>query len=415
MKRIKHFLKEEKPDWLTRKSVLTTLGALGLIGGLLHLGYAVEWTGLKQDSSITKIDRKTKEGKELEVVTTTTIQDPKKLWDWLSLLGVPAGLAAFGYYSQVSQQRRADQEEALEKKLAETRQQEEAFQNYVDRMSELLIGRNLIAVAKNLDAEKSLYKDFLRQFSIKRAMDFDMSVFGTKERWVSYEDEKERLESIVQVIQSRTLSIFRQIENNPPLKTNVFKFLIDTEILTVLKPNLTNRQDFKSANFRGMDLSGVDLSGSDLNFNDSDFRGANLSKAILSRKEIPEEHRAKFQNANFTGADLSGAELSGGDFSNAIFQRADLTFSILAEANFTGADFYQANFWAADVREAIFEGADLEEAQMGELNDKHIRDEQLTTARLLNTGLPSSSELNPNRDEAKTKVRKIHESPRKRK
>jgi hypothetical protein len=52
---------------------------------------------------------------------------------------------------------------------------------------------------------------------------------------------------------------------------------------------------------------------------------------------------------------------------------------------------------------------------MGEFNDKHIRDEQLTTARLVNTGLPSSSELNSNRDEATTKVRKIHESPRKRK
>jgi hypothetical protein len=98
----------------------------------------------------------------------------------IGLLGVPAGLAAFGYYSQVFQQRRADREEAIEKKLAETRQQEEAFQNYIDRMSELLINRNLIAVAKNLDAEKALYVDFLTKSSIKRAIDLDINVLGLK-------------------------------------------------------------------------------------------------------------------------------------------------------------------------------------------------------------------------------------------
>jgi hypothetical protein len=173
------------------------LGALLLTIILGYQGDNDSWSGMRgnkweaaQDKSTTgstKVEKRVKvkdlkSGQEMETETVTTYvqQDPKKLWDWLGLLGVPAGLAAFGYYSQVFQQRRADREEAIEKKLAETRQQEEAFQNYIDRMSELLINRNLIAVAKNLDAEKALYVDFLTKSSIKRAIDLDINVLGLK-------------------------------------------------------------------------------------------------------------------------------------------------------------------------------------------------------------------------------------------
>ncbi len=163
MKQLKHFVKAQKPDWLTRRNVLKTFAVLALAGGVLCLGYAVEWTGFSKDVSDTKVDRKVKtkdeKGNEIEIVTTTTIQDPKKIWDWLSLLGVPLALAMFGYWLQVLQQRRANAQEALdaaeadrktqtEKAIAEARIQEETFQNYIDRMSALLVDKNLISVAK---------------------------------------------------------------------------------------------------------------------------------------------------------------------------------------------------------------------------------------------------------------------------
>jgi len=85
----------------------------------------------------------------------------KTLWDWLSLAGVPLVLAWFGFRLQLQQQQQTKEQLETERDIAEQNRQEEVLQNYFDRVSALLVEKNLLAIATKGDTatpeEKELY------------------------------------------------------------------------------------------------------------------------------------------------------------------------------------------------------------------------------------------------------------------
>jgi uncharacterized protein YjbI with pentapeptide repeats len=133
-------------------------------------------------------------------------------------------------------------------------------------LSALLVDKNLLAIAaklKNLDGTQ-------QQNSI---------------------EQQELLDSSINVIRARTLSILRRLKGDRERKSSVIRFLIEADIVRKLRLPLS-----------GADLSGADLSGANLT-------GTNLSRADLSRADLT--------GTNLTGTNLSRADLSRADLSRA--------------------------------------------------------------------------------------------------
>jgi hypothetical protein len=162
--------------------------------------------GIGKDSPVsTKTIEKDAQGKTLKTIETIKYDDGKTLWDWGSLLGVPLSLAILGYFLQQQQQKRAEklskeQQERAEKlsedqrRIADNETKEEVLQAYFDRLSVLLIDRNLIVLSNK-----------------------------SKSSTITPE-EQELLDSALDVIRARTLSILRRFENDAKRKASVINF-----------------------------------------------------------------------------------------------------------------------------------------------------------------------------------------------
>jgi hypothetical protein len=223
--------------------LIVALGTIGSPGGL----------GINEQIS-TKVER----DKNWRI-TKYSIEriEGKTVWDWLGLIGVPTTLAVLGIWFQSQEQKRASQEAEDHRRLASEENKEETLQRYLDRVSQLLIEKNLIQAS--LIANNSI------------------------------------VESAAGVIRARTLSVLRSFSKDGERKASVILFLRDTEVLNSLKVSLAGA-DLSEVNFRRAELSGVNLSGANLRA--AHFNGANLSGVDLTE-------------ANLSGADLTGAKLSG--------------------------------------------------------------------------------------------------------
>ena len=232
-----------------------------------------DWTGFGGGESVTiSIPKKDAAG---EIIATETIaEEPgKTLWDWLGLLGVPVSLAILGYLLQQQQQQRAADEE-----------REEILQNYIDRLSTLLVDKNLLALA-------------VRKYSPNGDHD------------LLSRNEEELLAASVDVIRARTLSILRRFEGDAARKTSVIQFLLEAEVISKAK----------------LDLHGANLSGA--NVNNAKLRKVNLNHANLSGANLSE--------ANLSGAELRGANLSGANIQGVIIEPEKLaTLKEMARRNF---------------------------------------------------------------------------------
>jgi uncharacterized protein YjbI with pentapeptide repeats len=258
------------------------------------------WGDIKQSEpvvskTVEKVE-KDKQGKTFKTIETIKYDDGKTVWDWLSLLGVPLSLAILGYVLQEQQRKRADNET-----------KEEVLQTYFDRLSVLLIDRNLIALSNKSQSSTITH------------------------------EEQELLDSSLDVIRARTLSILRRFENDAERKTSVIKFLIETDIIGKLKLN----------------LSGADLSGAELRF--ANLQGADLRFADLSGAEL--------RFANLQGAYLRSAKLQGAYLNEAFLQGADLTFANLQGAKLQGAKLQGAKLQGAYLQGAYLQGADLRDIE----------------------------------------------------
>ena len=317
-----------------KKNSWPTIGLICVFGFLLGFGGFLFlpklWPGgigIGKDESVTTTTvetiEKDKQGKTVKKVTITAHNDGKTLWDWGSLLGVPLSLAILGYFLQQQQQKRAETLSKEQRDIADNETKEEVLQTYFDRLSVLLIDRNLIALSNK--SQSSTIKP----------------------------EEQQLLDSSLDVIRARTLSILRRFESDAKGKGSVMNFLIETRILGKSKLNLSE------ANLSGANLSGANLSGA--NLSEAYLTGANLSEADLSKAYLSKAYlyEAYLYGANLSAANLSAANLSAADLSMANLSGADLSMANLSGANLSGADLSVADLSFADLY-----GADLSVANL---------------------------------------------------
>lgn len=138
--------------------------------------------------------------------------------------------------------------------------------------------------------------------------------------------------------------------------------------ISLIEANLENAKlseaylknaDLEHAYLQGADLRGADLENSNLknailiqaNFHKTKLLGANLENAELSGAFL---EQANLQGSNLHEADLQGANLKNADLRGANIEGADLR-----NANLVFAKFERTDFQDADVRNACFLGADF--------------------------------------------------------
>ena len=264
-------------NWLTLIIVIVLI-SLFFVGGYLYFGNW-KWTGFA----------------EYEITTpqgTKQFYPGKTLWDILSLVIVPLALAITAFIFNQKQKEvefsRAKQEREVERQIANDQSQEAALQIYFDRMSNLLLDKNL----------RSL-------------------------KTVTTNEEKVVEASII--ARALTLNVLRNL--SPHRKSNILRFLYEMELI-----RCDNDKFVLGKNYYG-EKKIVSLSN-------ADFSGTNLNQVILPYIDL--------SDANLSGADLRRvslyrANLSGADFSYANFQGAYLVEAMLIEANLTGANLAGAN------------------------------------------------------------------------
>ena len=340
----------------------------------------IGWTGFKKDTEVSKTEKILENGKEITVVTKNV--SGKTLWDWLSVLGVPLSLALLGFWFQhisakqaVLEKARANEQAALEKKraneqaalekkrfneqavlekeIAESNQKEEVLQAYFDRLSTLLVDKNLIAIAIKQDTAS--------------------------------EEERELLSSAVTMIRARTLSILRKFGEDGGRKTSVIQFLMEAKIIRNLNLSLEGaylvNADLSDADFRS-DYSTL-LFRESINLTYANFSNAKLKRVIFSDADL---RGAIFNNADLSNAEIRGNDLTGAKLVSARLIRANLTNADLTNAYLTNADLRDAN-----LRESKLIGTDLSKAQ-------NLTLEQVAQAKLCKTKLPPGIQIDPNRD-----------------
>jgi uncharacterized protein YjbI with pentapeptide repeats len=346
-----------RPPWLTRSNVLWGTGiALGLgmaIALVAALATGTLKSGFGADTTTVTSKKIDSQGKVIDTTETTTPQDAKTLWDWLNLggvLAVPITLAILAAWLQLKEQRRAEQQADLEREIADKNRQqdleiaqgtreEEALQHYLDRVSNLVIEKNLLAIA---------------------AKDPPTT------------EEKELLDVSVDILRGLTLSTLRRLSDGVR-KASVVRLLIETDII--------KRVSLEGADLTGAELTGAILIGATLT--GAKLEHANLTGAILNS--------AKLEHANLTGAILNRAFLN-----RAFLNRANLIGAKLEHANLTGAILNSAIFIKVDFQCADFNCANLKDANLTDA--EALTKEQLEKAYLCGTKLPKGIDIDPYRD-----------------
>lgn len=267
------------------------------------------WTGFGSDSTISKSIEKTIQGGKVpstKETTTTQFQSRKTLWDLLGLAGtiaIPIVLFQFQHRDQQraalqaeAEKERAEQKAELEREIAAINLREEALQEYIDRISDLLLDKELKTLGAN--------------------------------------DRKRNI--AVDIAQARTLSVLRRLDKDEKRKESVMRFLIDTEIV----------QDL---NLSSIDLSNTDLHGA--NLSSAKLKSANLSGANLNDAEL--------SSIELQGANLSEAKLSGANLSNADLIHTNLCNATLIGAELESAKLFCANLSDANIENANLNNANL--------------------------------------------------------
>lgn len=397
----------KKLAWLKKRRlmivVITVLIAIGVIALIKNTTW-FDWTGFGEDVIVSTSEERNQRGTLTKTVTTTTPQSAKTLWDWLSALGVPFSLAILGFWLQQLQQKqtdeqtriererteqqekfekeRSEQQAKLEKEIAEANQREEALQAYFDRLSILLVDKNLIAIATRTENAKDTVANIQNKSSIA--------------------EQKELLDAAVGVVQARTLSILRRLKEDGERKGSVIRFLTEAKVISKLKLDFSgaylNDTDLSRGDFHDIDFSGANLQGANLfdaNFRSASFRKADLSGANFRSANLSD---ASFSNANLSGACLSGAHFNGAIFSAANFSGANLSYvqlsgTIFREANFQRASFRNAKFFDAILCKANLKFADLNGANFSGANllDTDLSPANLSSATFRNSNLSGAN------------------------
>lgn len=268
-------------------------------------------------------------------VTYQNFEPGRTLWDWLQLLIIPAILAGVAIYFTNSE-RRSEQKIARERDetaryIAADERHERELQSYFDRMTELLLEKDLLntyeesevravarartlAVLFSLDAGRRLaVLRFLREISMRR------------------EKTQAQLDAVTEWDPSETFLFSMKGAFLPDFKPKGHFFStylsglicngIDIHEIELTSANLTR------AKMTNCNLSNARLVGADLR--QVVLYGCNLSGATLLN--------ANAEDINLIGADLSNANLIGTNLTDAQLRRANLTGAQLMKANLSGA------------------------------------------------------------------------------
>ena len=317
-----------------------------------------------------------------KITKTTTInknEPAKTFWDWMSLLLAPAALAGLGFVLQSSQERakvareelenraeeaaktRAAEQAQAEKDRYEDMQCDDALEAYISCISDLLVDKGLSILAKKKER-------------------------GT----LNNERQKDLLDTGMDVIRARTLSIFRRFTNdkNPSRtdgerKCRVLLFLYETGLIRnlreVVKTPFMEVEQFQAL----LSLSGADLSGAKLN--GVDLSGVAFSESKLNKADLSESYLGK---SYFDRANLEGANLSRADISEVYFIESDLNGAILSGANLSGAFLGSANLSGAFLDDAVICGAKL---LCANLSDADLSSADLSSADLSGANLSGAN------------------------
>jgi uncharacterized protein YjbI with pentapeptide repeats len=313
-----------KPHWWQRKEIamaFAIIGTLVLIAVLLFAAHTYHW-----DLTTTTTTEVTQSPSK----KVTTTETGKTLLDWLQLLGVIAIPIVVGFGTAFFTRQQTKTSEAN----AENQQQEELLRTYFDKISDLLLDKELSTNPK-----------------------------------------------IQSLVRARTLAALHIL--NTQRKAIVLRFLHDSDLLQHVKSFLysldlghtdLNRIDLSIADLRGANLSGANLGRANLS-------GTDLHGAILWRANL---WRANLSGAFLTGAILWRADLSGADLSGAFLNVAKLTGADLSGANLSGANLGGAILWRANLSGADLRGADLRRA---DLNEAYLHGADLLGANLLGASI----------------------------
>jgi uncharacterized protein YjbI with pentapeptide repeats len=258
------------------------LVGIGVSWRLIRIGYNYQWTGLGEA--------------ELPKQENVELRPRKTLWDWLQLLIVPLAVAGVGFGFTV-------QQDARQQTIQQQNAQDEALQNYLDEMGNLLL-------------EKKLRK--------------------------SEEDSEVRT-----LARARTLTVLGRLDSSR--KAAVIQFLDEAQLIQ----RVERREPI--IGLGGADLGGAGLSGANLS-------GAHLRTADLSGATL---HRTDLSNARLSYADLSGARLLHTDLSNADLLWADLSNANVNSSNLRSADLKGAYMRDARLIAVHLNDARLSHAYLG--------------------------------------------------
>ncbi len=210
----------------------------------------------------------------------------------------------FNYTSSRNEQKATQVRDKTERDIASDNQRETALQDYIDKMSELL-----------LDKDHPL-------------------------RESAPEDEVRKIARV------RTLTVLPRLDKER--KRGVLQFLHESGLIDKGMKII----DLDGADLNGANLSEANLGGADLHraiLDGAKLHKANLNGAILGEAILGE---AQLYGADLGRADLHRAILDGADLVLADLSKADLHGAILGEAKLDGADLDKAKLSEANLNGA---------------------------------------------------------------
>lgn len=367
--------------------------------GPILLGYTADWTGFNARSEPN--------------IPSTIFRPAKTLWDWIQL-GIPAFVtitAAFGVWW-----------------LNRDRMQEDRLQAYLDRMTNLLLEKNLpgltkwsvesrvaqtltLTVLRSLDSKRK--GEVLRFLYDSRLIDKNNLFHPPSRRPTDYVTSADLHDA------NPSISVLEfKIDSKPDadLEGEIRKAEQEdfkrNPLISLANADLTNAK-LRRSRMTDVDLSDADLSGADLN--DATLFGANLSGATLFSANLSGANlcavfllganlsRAKLVDASLAGAFVnaeSGAEpyesteiVRGDTRPTTNLRGANLNGANLSGADLSGkTDLSGANLKGANLEGAMLNGANLSGAN---LSKARISDEQLAkVGSLKNAIMPDGSYRN---------------------
>lgn len=282
------WLKVKKHPFLATAITVAFVAVVVFIFAVNTLGW--DWTGFNGGEGPVTIHVPARD---------TVVPPARTLWDWLQLLIIPLVLAIGGlWFSQIQKDRElkaaelrvqtereaAENRAQTEREIAQDNQQETTLQEYIDKMSGLLLDEELCKPTAKEEARK--------------------------------------------IARVRTLTVLPRL--NGKRKGTVLQFLYEAQLI-----NLDEQV---------IDLDGADLREANLlaaNLSEANLSGVNLEEAYLVGVKLK---GANLSTAVLNGANLVGADLSGADLHEATMYGVNLNATRLRGASLRGASLVKADF-----------------------------------------------------------------------